>query len=306
MYEKCRRQSLMQDFLFGLFAPCRWTSCAKDAAPTISARATWRWATSLARGPPPPTSSLHWPSEYLAEPGLIRYIATDSDADKHRFNSHNSNMTKDWINECIVLIKCFLKVFFFFFLRKLLSLINCLCHVFFFYSVTGEGWKHTAVSGWTSPKLWTAVSKSLFLLQRRGRCPGVVSVRPAVGGAGGHRRQHALWPPQPLRGWRRCSCRPACDHSPTHSVLCGLQNPTTGLGLFKMNSRNLKLVCVSDCVDVFCPKTPGCLQMRCQANTNGSQVECDLGNPMKRDTKVREEPTRPVMFVMSGVKCLFE
>ncbi|XP_075881427.1 integrin alpha-7 isoform X2 [Nelusetta ayraudi] len=26
-------------------------------------------------------------------------------------------------------------------------------------------------------------------------------------------------------------------------------------------------------------------QMRCQANTNGSQVECDLGNPMKRDTK---------------------
>lgn len=26
-------------------------------------------------------------------------------------------------------------------------------------------------------------------------------------------------------------------------------------------------------------------QMRCQVNTNGSQVECDLGNPMKRDTK---------------------
>lgn len=29
-------------------------------------------------------------------------------------------------------------------------------------------------------------------------------------------------------------------------------------------------------------------QMRCQANTNGSQVECDLGNPMKRNTKVRK------------------
>uniref|UniRef100_A0A8C8A2K2 Integrin subunit alpha 7 n=1 Tax=Oryzias sinensis TaxID=183150 RepID=A0A8C8A2K2_9TELE len=28
------------------------------------------------------------------------------------------------------------------------------------------------------------------------------------------------------------------------------------------------------------------LQMRCQANQNGSQVECDLGNPVKRDTKV--------------------
>ncbi|XP_068170388.1 integrin alpha-7 isoform X2 [Antennarius striatus] len=27
-------------------------------------------------------------------------------------------------------------------------------------------------------------------------------------------------------------------------------------------------------------------QMRCQANTNGSQVECDLGNPVKRDTKL--------------------
>ncbi|KAM3621334.1 uncharacterized protein V6R79_009776 [Siganus canaliculatus] len=28
-------------------------------------------------------------------------------------------------------------------------------------------------------------------------------------------------------------------------------------------------------------------QMRCQANQNGSQVECDLGNPMKRDTKLK-------------------
>uniref|UniRef100_A0A8D0D3P6 Integrin subunit alpha 7 n=1 Tax=Sander lucioperca TaxID=283035 RepID=A0A8D0D3P6_SANLU len=30
-------------------------------------------------------------------------------------------------------------------------------------------------------------------------------------------------------------------------------------------------------------------QMRCQANQNGSQVECDLGNPVKRDTKVRKQ-----------------
>uniref|UniRef100_A0A8C4ES21 Integrin alpha-7 n=1 Tax=Dicentrarchus labrax TaxID=13489 RepID=A0A8C4ES21_DICLA len=29
-------------------------------------------------------------------------------------------------------------------------------------------------------------------------------------------------------------------------------------------------------------------QMRCQANQNGSQIECDLGNPVKRDTKVRK------------------
>uniref|UniRef100_A0A8C5DQC8 Integrin alpha-2 domain-containing protein n=1 Tax=Gouania willdenowi TaxID=441366 RepID=A0A8C5DQC8_GOUWI len=28
-------------------------------------------------------------------------------------------------------------------------------------------------------------------------------------------------------------------------------------------------------------------QMRCQANQNGSQIECDLGNPMKRDTKLK-------------------
>ncbi|CAJ1050448.1 integrin alpha-7 isoform X1 [Xyrichtys novacula] len=28
-------------------------------------------------------------------------------------------------------------------------------------------------------------------------------------------------------------------------------------------------------------------QMRCQANQNGSQVECDLGNPMKRDAKLK-------------------
>ncbi|XP_031157544.1 integrin alpha-7 isoform X3 [Sander lucioperca] len=28
-------------------------------------------------------------------------------------------------------------------------------------------------------------------------------------------------------------------------------------------------------------------QMRCQANQNGSQVECDLGNPVKRDTKLK-------------------
>ncbi|XP_051804526.1 integrin alpha-7 isoform X1 [Acanthochromis polyacanthus] len=28
-------------------------------------------------------------------------------------------------------------------------------------------------------------------------------------------------------------------------------------------------------------------QMRCQANPNGSQVECDLGNPVKRDTKLK-------------------
>lgn len=27
--------------------------------------------------------------------------------------------------------------------------------------------------------------------------------------------------------------------------------------------------------------------MRCEANQNGSQVECDLGNPVKRDAKVR-------------------
>lgn len=27
--------------------------------------------------------------------------------------------------------------------------------------------------------------------------------------------------------------------------------------------------------------------MRCQANKNGSYVECELGNPMKRNTKVR-------------------
>lgn len=32
-----------------------------------------------------------------------------------------------------------------------------------------------------------------------------------------------------------------------------------------------------------------CLQMRCQANQNGSQVECDLGNPVKRDAKVRKQ-----------------
>lgn len=37
------------------------------------------------------------------------------------------------------------------------------------------------------------------------------------------------------------------------------------------------------------------LQMRCQANTNGSQVECDLGNPMKRDTKVRNAHARLLM-----------
>uniref|UniRef100_A0AAX7SWF4 Integrin alpha-2 domain-containing protein n=1 Tax=Astatotilapia calliptera TaxID=8154 RepID=A0AAX7SWF4_ASTCA len=29
-------------------------------------------------------------------------------------------------------------------------------------------------------------------------------------------------------------------------------------------------------------------QMRCQANQNGSQVECDLGNPVKRNSKVRQ------------------
>uniref|UniRef100_A0A8C4ESH4 Integrin alpha-7 n=1 Tax=Dicentrarchus labrax TaxID=13489 RepID=A0A8C4ESH4_DICLA len=28
-------------------------------------------------------------------------------------------------------------------------------------------------------------------------------------------------------------------------------------------------------------------QMRCQANQNGSQIECDLGNPVKRDTKLK-------------------
>ncbi|XP_019126273.1 integrin alpha-7 isoform X1 [Larimichthys crocea] len=28
-------------------------------------------------------------------------------------------------------------------------------------------------------------------------------------------------------------------------------------------------------------------QMRCQANQNGSQIECDLGNPMKRDAKLK-------------------
>ncbi|CAN9511815.1 unnamed protein product [Ophioblennius macclurei] len=28
-------------------------------------------------------------------------------------------------------------------------------------------------------------------------------------------------------------------------------------------------------------------QMKCQANANGSQVECDLGNPVKRDTKLK-------------------
>ncbi|XP_070700412.1 integrin alpha-7 isoform X2 [Pempheris klunzingeri] len=28
-------------------------------------------------------------------------------------------------------------------------------------------------------------------------------------------------------------------------------------------------------------------QMRCQANQNGSQIECDLGNPMKRNTKLK-------------------
>uniref|UniRef100_A0A672IAX2 Integrin alpha-2 domain-containing protein n=1 Tax=Salarias fasciatus TaxID=181472 RepID=A0A672IAX2_SALFA len=30
-------------------------------------------------------------------------------------------------------------------------------------------------------------------------------------------------------------------------------------------------------------------QMRCEANPNGSQIECDLGNPVKRDTKVRRD-----------------
>lgn len=33
---------------------------------------------------------------------------------------------------------------------------------------------------------------------------------------------------------------------------------------------------------------PDWMQMRCQANKNGSQVECDLGNPLKRNAKVRE------------------
>uniref|UniRef100_A0A8C5DQQ5 Integrin alpha-2 domain-containing protein n=1 Tax=Gouania willdenowi TaxID=441366 RepID=A0A8C5DQQ5_GOUWI len=35
----------------------------------------------------------------------------------------------------------------------------------------------------------------------------------------------------------------------------------------------------------------------CQANQNGSQIECDLGNPMKRDTKVGEH----IMFVIRKV-----
>lgn len=33
--------------------------------------------------------------------------------------------------------------------------------------------------------------------------------------------------------------------------------------------------------------------MRCQANQHGSQVECDLGNPVKRDTKVRKQRKPP-------------
>uniref|UniRef100_A0A8C4GPT4 Integrin alpha-7 n=1 Tax=Dicentrarchus labrax TaxID=13489 RepID=A0A8C4GPT4_DICLA len=35
-------------------------------------------------------------------------------------------------------------------------------------------------------------------------------------------------------------------------------------------------------------RIPPQVRMRCQANQNGSQIECDLGNPVKRDTKVRK------------------
>uniref|UniRef100_A0A7N6C3B0 Integrin subunit alpha 7 n=1 Tax=Anabas testudineus TaxID=64144 RepID=A0A7N6C3B0_ANATE len=40
-------------------------------------------------------------------------------------------------------------------------------------------------------------------------------------------------------------------------------------------------------------------QMRCQANQNGSQVECDLGNPVKRDTKVRKQ-NQQNFYISSG------
>uniref|UniRef100_A0A8D3DIU6 Integrin alpha-7 n=1 Tax=Scophthalmus maximus TaxID=52904 RepID=A0A8D3DIU6_SCOMX len=37
-------------------------------------------------------------------------------------------------------------------------------------------------------------------------------------------------------------------------------------------------------------------QMICQANQNGSQVECDLGNPVKRDTKVKKQIQSKLIF----------
>uniref|UniRef100_A0A8D3BNJ5 Integrin alpha-2 domain-containing protein n=1 Tax=Scophthalmus maximus TaxID=52904 RepID=A0A8D3BNJ5_SCOMX len=37
-------------------------------------------------------------------------------------------------------------------------------------------------------------------------------------------------------------------------------------------------------------------RMICQANQNGSQVECDLGNPVKRDTKVKKQIQSKLIF----------
>lgn len=65
-------------------------------------------------------------------------------------------------------------------------------------------------------------------MQRWGRCAGVFPVRPAVGGAGDHRHQHALWPPVPWGGWRWRSCRSAAYLASKHSFLCRVKDPTTG------------------------------------------------------------------------------
>lgn len=141
------------------------------------------------------------------------------------------------------------------------------------------------------PQFWTAVSKPLFL-SRDEDSVQVLSLS--------DQRLVVLevtvtnMPSDPLNpfedGDDAHAAQLVITLPPTLSY-AGSRIPPQVWDFFEMNDRNLKLVCVSDCVDAVCPKTPDCLQMRCQANTNGSQVECDLGNPMKRDTKVRKEAT---------------
>lgn len=69
---------------------------------------------------------------------------------------------------------------------------------------------------------------SVWALQGWGRCAGVLCVRPAFGGAGDHRHQHAIQSSAPRGGRRWRPCRSVVHLSSRNSVIRRLQDPSTG------------------------------------------------------------------------------
>lgn len=133
----------------------------------------------------------------------------------------------------------------------------------------------------------SSFSSGLYCLQRRVGYTSVLAVRSEVNNAGGDRDECALEPWESTGGWRRRSRHSAAGVSTGHSLL--LWNHGTA-------GSPLTFICVRHVLHSSVPCVMG-RQVLCEANQNGSQALCDLGNPVKRDAAVQHLSLSLLLYV---------